>query len=361
MAGPVDPNSGVMAKMPAPSMQPRQHDDHSAARLAVMQRRFDDAKAFLAPSLLHNPDDVDALCLSALVHWRSHGDFAAAESHLARARALRPHDPSVLTLCAEFALHLGDVDAVFALAGRALAADGSKSAALIAMARADARRVDDAMLDRMHRLTQAATTKSGDLRHLHNAIGRVLDARADYDAAFDHFSQSNQLASGVYDASVADKRLAEVRRVFTRPFFDARHDYGLRGYGAIFIVGPPRTGSTLIEQMLKAHPGIESSGESDAVRDIEYGLRRLHKGSANDANSFGHIETIGPELIEQAASAYLSKTAKQMGPLRPDVMLRRRVDKKLSNFLHTGLIHLMFPDAVFLQVRRHPLDVCLSC
>jgi tetratricopeptide (TPR) repeat protein len=235
---------------------------HAAARLAVIQRRFDDANAFLAPSLLRNPDDVDALCLPALAHWRSHGDFAAAESHLARAQALRPHDPSVLTLRAEFALHLGDVGAVFALAERALAADETKSAALITMARADARRVDDAMLERMYQLTQAATTKNSDLRHLHNAIGRVLDMRADYDAAFDHFTQSNHLASGVYDPSVEDKRLTEVRRVFTRPFFDARHGYGLRGHGGIFIVGPPRTGSTLIEQMLKAHPGIESCGES---------------------------------------------------------------------------------------------------
>jgi hypothetical protein len=97
------------------------------------------------------------------------------------------------------------------------------------------------------------------------------------------------------------------------------------------------------------------------VRDIDQGQRRLHKGSANNANPFEHLETIGPALIEQAASAYLSKTAKQMGPLRPDAMLQRRVDKKLSNFLHSGLIQLMFLGAVFLQVQRHPLDVCLSC
>lgn len=344
-----------------PSSGARRANSHAEARAAIRQRRYTAALTLLKKSLRETPDDVDALCLSALAEWRAHGDFAAARAHLARALELRPDDADVLTLCAEFALHFGEIDRVFALTERALAIDPGRTAAMVAMARADAGRISDDTLRTMIVLANGGKLPQGRWRHLLNAVGRALDARGRYDEAFDYFSRSNRLASGPYDAAAEEARLAAAHALFTPAFFADRAQYGLRGSGCVFIVGPPRTGSTLIEQTLAAHPGVESCGESDALRAIDFALRRDHAGDAVAAEPYAHVAATKLATAARAAEAYLAATAKQMALRGKNDVLLARIDKKLSNFYHAGLIRLMLPDATLLWVRRHPLDVCLSC
>lgn len=311
----------------------------------------------LNQQLERDPEDIEALCLSALTHWRGPGDLISADALLERARVLQPSHVKVLTLSAELHLHTGKIDSARVFAERAVAIDDRHSTAFVVLARADPRRVNDETLAQMKRLSAPGELEPRRLRYLHNAIGRVLDARGDFDAAFVHFDRSNRHARGAYEPGTREARLKQARSLFTRDYFHRRHSYGLEDAGCVFIVGMPRSGSTLLEQILAAHPETDTCRESDALGDIDRSLHRKMPSEQGAKDYFAHLRGIGEAQVAQAASTYLATTSRQMGGASP----RRRIDKRLGNFLHVPLIRLMFPDGVALHVHRHPLDVCLSC
>jgi hypothetical protein len=120
----------------------------------------------------------------------------------------------------------------------------------------------------------------------------------------------------------------------------------------VFIVGMPRSGTTLVEQILASHPAVFGAGELDDIRQISAALPSL-LGSANPY----------PECLAQAGQSSLTKIADRylvhLRGLSSDA--RRITDKMPTNFLHLGLIELLFPQARVIHVIRHPLDTCVSC
>jgi Sulfotransferase family len=125
----------------------------------------------------------------------------------------------------------------------------------------------------------------------------------------------------------------------------------------VFIVGMPRSGSTLIEQALAAHPLTDTCNESDALSRVEAAWLRGASGGPARSGGFDHYLDVDAAKVELAARDYLAATSRQMRKPQP----QRRIDKRLGNFLFMPLIALLFPDAVVLHTHRHPLDVCLSC
>ncbi|GBF25895.1 hypothetical protein MnTg02_00931 [bacterium MnTg02] len=328
-----------------------------AVRAALAERRFDVAQTLLDRRLDIEHRDVEALCLSALTRWRGSGDFETADVLLERARALEPDHARVLTLSAELHLHIGRISSARSFAEQAISTDDRHSPAYVLLARADAGKIDDKTLHQMEQLATGGEIETRRLRVLRNAIGRVFEARGDFGAAFAQFAQSNRYASGTYDPAKREARWSEARALFTPDYFHARQTYGLASTGCVFIIGMPRSGSTLLEQVLAAHPDIDTCRESDALRDINHTLYRSLPSKLRGDDFFAHLREIEETRVAQAASTYLAATSRQMR----DPNSLRRIDKKLGNFLHFPLIKLMFPDAVTLHTHRHPLDVCLSC
>lgn len=328
-----------------------------AARAALRERRFELAETLLDERLRVDPDDVEALCLRALTCWRGGRDFAESAALLLRARELKPRHPKVLTLSAELELHFGRIEIARAFAEQAIECDDCHTSAYVALARADAMSVGNEMLVQMRMLAGRKKLGAKRLRSLHNAIGRVFDARGDYDSAFEYFSRSNGYAGGNYEPAKREQRLRQARALFGCDHFADRRSSGLEKTGCVFIVGMPRSGSTLIEQMLVAHPDIDTCHESDAVRDINHALSKKYGVTHSPEAYFAYSTAVTDAAIADVARSYLATTSLEMDQQNP----ARRIDKKLGNFFHLPLVKRMFPDAIILHAIRHPLDVCLSC
>ncbi len=189
---------------------------------------------------------------------------------------------------------------------------------------------------------------------LHFALGKALDDIGDYPRAFDHFRQGNALKRLMvaYDEDLAFARLHRIRGALSADVIGRLSGLGLPSARPIFIVGMPRSGTTLIEQSLASHPEIAAPGELDAFErslTARFGARFPGPLSEADAEDIGGL-----------GAAYLAQLEAEAALLgRPRAP--RIIDKMPNNFVYAGMIHLALPQARIIRVRRDPVDTCMSC
>jgi tetratricopeptide (TPR) repeat protein len=191
---------------------------------------------------------------------------------------------------------------------------------------------------------------------LHFALAKALEDTERYDEAFENYARSQEFqGTGVIGTGRKfHDFVQQLKAVFTREYFYARSGRGCNDNGPIFVVGMPRSGSTLLQEILAAHPSIERTGE---LQDLNATVAGLHHGAEPGRRSIPqHLASLGADRLKSLGSDYLNRT-------RPR---RRRglpffVDKLPGNFIYTGLIHLILPNAKIVDMRRHPLDCCVSC
>jgi len=183
------------------------------------------------------------------------------------------------------------------------------------------------------------------------ALGKGFEDRKRFEKSFEHYARANALmrAQLRYDPEANSGLVAESKALFTRSFFKARSQAGSRAADPIFVLSLPRSGSTLVEQILSSHPEIEGAGE---LSDIQTLSRRLAGRSGGYPRCLADFD---PAQFTAMGEAYLEST-------RVHRKLGRSffVDKKPANLHHIGLIHLIFPNAKIVDVRRHPAACCLS-
>ncbi|HLK23864.1 MAG TPA: sulfotransferase [Caulobacteraceae bacterium] len=239
---------------------------------------------------------------------------------------------------------------------RALADDarlGPQALARLALIRPDG--VDDAELAAIDRLVRDGPPGETGIG-LRFALGEVLEARGRYDEAFAAFEAANRAkvralaaagpASDPRNAAALNARsIAQVQALMTEAFLSAHRGDGVGDVAPIFIVGMPRSGSTLIEQIIASHPAVEGMGETPILAEL---LRQSRAYDPAVAKEKGFFRRLG--------EAYLG-AMRQRGWTRK----LRLVDKTLESFLHVGMLHLMFPRAVILESVRDPLDTCVAC
>ena len=191
--------------------------------------------------------------------------------------------------------------------------------------------------------TQLARTdlKTEDRYHFHFALGKSLEDQQDYGSSFEHYRQGNGLrrAQVHYDASQGQQHLARVRALFTREFFAARAGQGAPDPDPIFIVGLPRAGSTLIEQILASHSQVEGTMELPDIPAMAHAV--AERGRVSGLRYPEALAPLGPAELRGLGEDYLARTRIQ----------RKRgsaffIDKLPNNFLHLGL--------------RHPLGCCFA-
>jgi Flp pilus assembly protein TadD len=284
------------------------------------------------------------------------GDWLGAAGAYGRAVALRP-DATDAVFCLAVALAAsGRIDEAVARY-RTLCTDprlGPQALARLALIRPAA--VTDGELAEIRRAAEDPRTPPETRIGLQFALGEVLEARGADDEAFDAFVTANRakraatVAAGPASdphniAGVTARSIAQVKALFTPAFLAAHHDEGDASTAPIVIVGMPRSGSTLIEQILASHPAVQGMGESDVMAEL------LRRSRAYDPARAGQ-----PGVCRALADAYL-------GQMRARGWTRRSrlVDKTLENSLHVGMIHLMFPRAVILNAVRDALDTGLAC
>lgn len=219
-------------------------------------------------------------------------------------------------------------------------------------------RFSDEDLDTMrHQLAQPKLPDEHRL-HLEFAVGKALEDAAQYEASFRHYERGNAVrhAQLGYSADVTSDKVRHIRSLYTREFFEQRHGGGDGARDPIFIVGLPRSGSTLLEQILSSHSQVEGTTELPEVTSITRELRaRAGKDADGAAPYHDMLATLDADGLRALGRRYLERTRihrKTDAPLF--------IDKMPNNFMHVGLIHLMLPNAKIIDARRHPLACCFS-
>ncbi|MFZ5524846.1 MAG: sulfotransferase [Pseudomonadota bacterium] len=186
---------------------------------------------------------------------------------------------------------------------------------------------------------------------LHFALGKCLDDLGEYDRAFPHFSAGCKLrrANSKYDAAQVAQNFDDVMRIFDRKTIARLRGGGSTSDVPIFVLGMPRSGTTLTEQILASHPEVCGAGE---LPDIPRIAQREIAGAASFP---GNILALDRENLARWGEDYVAGLRKRA----PDA--RYITDKLPDNFWFLGLIHVMLPNAKIIHVMRNPVDTCLSC
>jgi predicted Zn-dependent protease len=188
------------------------------------------------------------------------------------------------------------------------------------------------------------------------ALGKALEDAADYAASFEHYSRGNALrrAAVVYTSDSNTRLLQQTTTLYTREFLSARKGFGCPAADPIFIVGLPRAGSTLIEQILASHSQAEGTRELPDVPGFALELGSLER-PGKPATYPQSVARLSRRELATLGERYLAQTRPHRLRGTPNF-----IDKMPSNFFHVGLIHLMLPNARIIDARRSPLSCCFS-
>jgi tetratricopeptide (TPR) repeat protein len=240
---------------------------------------------------------------------------------------------------------------------RAIALKPTSGVAYWSLANLKTFRFEAADVDAMRSTLRRSDLQRDDRVTLEFALAKALEDDALYAESFEHYASGNSLHySGLsYDPARRRAHLRRSQEILTREFFAARADWGSTETDPIFIVGLPRSGSTLLEQILASHPAVEGTRELAEIADIGRGLAGP-KGNLDPLLYLQALERLDADRIAELAWKYLSDTRVYRSGDQP-----RFVDKMPNNFFHIGLIQLMFPRASIIDARRHPLACCFSC
>jgi tetratricopeptide (TPR) repeat protein len=189
-------------------------------------------------------------------------------------------------------------------------------------------------------------------RQLHFALGKAYDDLGQYDRAFSHFHEANELARPDFDRSQFVRLVERMEAWFPRSRFAAGGDSGNPSQLPIFIVGMPRSGTTLVEQIIASHPQVYGCGE---VVETETMANDLWGDRLAEPVVPPPPPGLEPQRLAQMAAAYLQRRQAVSGNVL------RITSKMPTNFLYLGLIALLFPKARVIHCRRDPRDTCLSC
>jgi tetratricopeptide (TPR) repeat protein len=195
-----------------------------------------------------------------------------------------------------------------------------------------------------------------DQSHLLFALGKAMEDRKCYDESFDYYARGNAIRSKRHRYDTKINVFDTVRQIKTldAAFFEKRKGWGSDAPDPIFIVGLPRAGSTLLEQILASHSQVEGTSE---LPDIIAISRRLgNKSRKNPASDYPEVlTTLTADAARSLGDGYIGSTRVQ----RHDLPFF--IDKMPNNFKHIGLIHLILPKAKIIDARRHPMAAGFSC
>ena len=219
----------------------------------------------------------------------------------------------------------------------------------------------DAEMASMREQEARADTSMDDRVHLCFALGKAYEDAGDFSASFEYYARGNALkqASVRHRPEYLAIRARAQMAVCTEAFFEARSECGHKDAAPIFVVGLPRAGSTLIEQILASHSQVDGTMELPNVIAL---AQRLRGNTPTQVDAAGREQPRYPQILAEIDPDYFRRFGEQF---IQDTMIYRGqapyfIDKNPNNFFHIGLIRLMLPHAKVIDARRHPMSCCFS-
>lgn len=359
------------------------------AEVAARLGRYGDAVNLLARALDLAPGFMPARHNYAQALYRS-GNAAEALAQVDQLLAQEPRSPSHRNLKAAILGRMGQYDASIALYrgvlddypnqakvwtsyGHALKTAGQQSRSVQAYRRAvelaphfgeawwslanlKTLRFSDSDLEQIRAQLARPELTDEDRFHFDFALGKALEDRGEFAQSFAHYAGANRLRRATihHDCAQNQDHVRRSRDLFTAEFFATRRGQGVRAGDPIFIVGLPRAGSTLLEQILASHSAVEGTME---LPDI-IALSRELGGSRSRSQPSAYPEVLAglsARELHSLGEQYLTRTRVQRKTGKPFF-----IDKMPNNFQHVGFMNLILPDARIIDARRHPLGCCFS-
>ena len=350
--------------------------------------QYDPAEQHFETAFRLSPDYPDAHVGAAMLHQKKYQQLPEAEQAAKKAIALGYAKPDVHTLLGKIYVEMGKPEQASESYGKALALDANDSGALLGrgnlyMETGDFRLAEEYFnrvllnglplqkLSARCYLAQAKKARAGDenmaalldaakgmdalpptmVIGLHFALGKSHDDIGEYEKAMDHFKQGGALRrqKGDYNPDANERKLDKLIEIFDHPAIERLQGGGDPSRLPIFVLGMPRSGTTLTEQIIASHPDVYGAGELADMHTIA--ARPSGDGAAFPDN----LKALTPQLLAEWGADYIEGLQKRA----PDAT--RITDKMLGNHLLIGLIHLMLPNAKIIHVNRNPVDTCLSC
>ena len=239
---------------------------------------------------------------------------------------------------------------------RAIALRPSYGAAYWSLANMKTLRFSDADIGAMQEQLRRSDIATEDRTNLLFSLGKAYEDLRAYDRSFEQYAKANATMRLRidYDWDDITSRVAGTKALFTPAFLRSRSDAGCKAPDPIFVLGRPRSGSTLIEQILSSHSAIEGTAELPYMAAL---ARRLEECEcpATGTDYPGVLGKLEPSILTAFGEAYLEDTRAHRKLGRPFF-----IDKSPNNYFHVGMIHLILPNAKIIDARRHPVACCLS-
>ena len=328
-------------------------------RLLLQGNRLEEALShadILAGSPMKAPGH-ELLKASVLVRL---GDQEAAGAIYERLLDQQPEQPQVWQNLGHVRKTLGRQAAAIDAYRRAVALQPTMGEAWWSLANLKTVRLDaadiTAMRGALDTLARDAAAQGEDVFHLHFSLGKALEDAGDHAAAFDHYDRGNRLRRAMiaHDADDFSAEVAAATATFTAPFLATIGDGGCPAPDPIFIVGLPRSGSTLVEQILSSHSQVEGTMELPDMMMIAGRLQaRVDDGEFPDFRAM--IASLSAADRTRLGEEYLERTRVHRRTDRPLF-----IDKMPNNWQHVGLIGMILPNARVIDARRHPIACCFS-
>ncbi len=370
------------------ALDPDYADAHNNLGLALIARdRIADALSHYERALILNPDHADAHN-NVGAALKDRGKLEGAIAHYRRALALNPRHADAQTNLGTALCDQGKLDDAIAHYRRALAVNPNHAVAhqKLGIALKDRGNLDDALehygraiairpdyAEAHFNRAQLKSFRRGDpdlavlaalagrnglhennALYLNFALAKALEDSGDHGRAFEYLRKGNALRRGqvAYDEPGVLALFGRLSSVFDSRLFDRFRGEGNPSSAPVFVLGMPRSGSTLIEQILASHPRIHGAGE---LTDLEMAARSVLTAGNRPVPYPECVPGLSGETLRQIAQSYLDR-------LPALASAKKRITDKLpGNFLMIGLIRLILPNARIIHTMRHPIDTCVSC
>jgi len=300
-----------------------------------------------------DPSSAVAWSGAGIAHSHA-GDVDKAIEAFERAIALHPGNPNVQLSYGHALKTRGDQPAALRAYRAAIAEKPDFGEVYWSMANLKVFRFEDAEIRAMEE--QVARNDLNEIADIHFrfALAKAYEDRGDYDRSWHYYETGNerQRKTVFFDPVAMELRHEEIASVFTPELFEKFAGQGFESAAPIFIVGLPRSGSTLIEQILASHSQIEGTSELPTLVHLAFSIGRYRADKKKYPESVRDLrgrdlKAYGRQYVEESAAFRATD-------------LPHFTDKMPNNFSHVGLIHMILPHAKIINARRHPFDTCLG-